>query len=56
MGGAPGNNTGSGKLLGANNPNTNSMEANIRRMNAANANKNNMSGVPKILGSLEKVF
>lgn len=51
VGGAPGNNTGSGKLLGANNPNTNSMEANIRRMNAANANKNNMSGAPKILGT-----
>jgi hypothetical protein len=26
------------------------MEANIRRMNAANANKNNMSGGPKTMG------
>lgn len=41
-------NAGSGKLLGSNAPSTNSMEANIRRMNATNANKNNMSGLAKL--------
>ncbi|CRK89792.1 CLUMA_CG003419, isoform A [Clunio marinus] len=52
IGGVPGvgGNTGSGKLLGSNAPSTNSMEANIRRMNAANA-KNNMSGGPKTMGT-----
>lgn len=48
-GGPGGNNTGSGKMLGSNAPSTNSMEANIRRMNAANA-KNNMMGGMKSMG------
>lgn len=38
-------------MLGSNAPSTNSMEANIRRMNAANANKNNMMGGPKTMGT-----
>lgn len=41
-------NAGSGKLLGSNAPSTNSMEANIRRMNATNAKIS--GGVPKHLG------
>jgi hypothetical protein len=48
-------NTGSGKLLGSNAPSTNSMEANIRRMNAANA-KNLGSCGPKTLGKNHKFF
>lgn len=47
-------NAGSGKMLGSNAPSTNSMEANIRRMNATNANKNNMSGGPKTMGTFIK--
>lgn len=51
IGGGPGSgnaNAGSGKLLGSNAPSTNSMDANIRRMNAANAKMG--GGVPKLLG------
>jgi potassium voltage-gated channel Shaw-related subfamily C protein 1 len=51
IGSGPGSgnqNTGSGKLLGSNAPSTNSMEANIRRMNAANAK--NLGGLPKMMG------
>ncbi|CAO1398921.1 unnamed protein product [Diamesa serratosioi] len=47
--GGPGvQNTGSGKLMGSNAPSTGSMEANIRRMNAANAKNTNFSAVPKM--------
>lgn len=43
-------NAGSGKLQGSN-ASTNSMEANIRRMNAANAKNSMLSGVgPKSMG------
>ena len=41
-------NAGSGKLMGSNAPSTNSMDANIRRMNAANTKMG--VGVPKLLG------
>jgi hypothetical protein len=41
-------------MLGSNAPSTNSMEANIRRMNAANA-KNNMIGGPKMMGRLRVI-
>ncbi|CAG9802279.1 unnamed protein product [Chironomus riparius] len=43
----PGSGTqGSGKIIGSNAPSTNSMDANIRRMNAANAK--NLGGGPKM--------
>lgn len=44
-------NAGSGKLQGSNAASTNSMEANIRRMNAANAKNSMLSGIgPKSMG------
>ncbi len=61
MGGAqgPGGQTGSGKLLGSNAPSTGSMEANIRRMNAANAKNANSGGkdLPKMgMLTLKNIF
>lgn len=44
--------TGSGKMIASNAQNHNSMEANIRRMNAANA-KNNMMGGMKTMGEAD---
>ena len=41
--GGPCGNAGSGKMLGSNAPSTGSMEANIRKMNAANAKNMNTS-------------
>lgn len=53
--GGSASNTGSGKMMGSNAQNTNSMEANIRRMNAANAKNLGITG-PKTLGKCDIIY